>query len=639
MLLERQKFEFADFLLDAKENVLLRDGKPLSITPKAFQLLLVLVKNHGHLVEKDELLNTVWADSFVEEGNLAFTIGLLRKVLNDNAQKPQFIETVPRRGYRFIGKLNENGQTPFEIISEPFSEEAVDLLEFSPDANGKATVEKTDVVDSPDRNRMIAAIGVIALLVGAFALGYYFFSSRNAVADENKSIAVLPLKPINAAKRDELYEVGVADSLIHRLSSVKGFVVRPLNAVRKYADIEQDPLAAGREQQVDYVLASNYQLAGGRIRVTAQLYKVANGEIEETYKSEKDTANIFAMQDAIAGEVGNMLMARFAASSNRPKTERGTMNEEAYRLYLQGMYLYDKRNAADLQKAAQFLEQAVRLDPNYAQAWAGKAHLHRTISNFGRAVNTHEENLKSIEATNKALALDPNLSDAHSALCEAKFFYEYDFDGAESDCRRAVELAPNSSLARQINSRFLMGRGRFDEAVAEIKTAIDLEPTSLFNQRLLGNCLLNSRRYDEAVVQFRRVAAMDENFGSTYFWLSMTLGLQGKESEAFEMSLKHLATQNADEETVRAFQKAFQTSGWQGVLRERINRFEKSNEIYYHGAAYNALTGYKNKAFELLEKSYQRREWGMHLLEVDPRLDNLRDDPRYGELVKRVNSK
>ncbi len=303
------------------------------------------------------------------------------------------------------------------------------------------------------------------------------------------------------------------------------------------------------------------------------------------------------------------------------------------------MYFYDKRDQAGYRRAIEYLEQAVRLDPNYAQAWAGKAYAHRAVTTLGRNINLQEEHQKSIEAINQALALDPNLSDAYGALCENKFFYEYDSAGAESACKRAIELNPDSSLAHQIYSRFLMGRGRSDEAIAEIKTAIDLEPTSLFNQRLLGNCLLNARRYEEAIAQFKRVIAMDDDFGTAYGWLSWTLAASGREAEAFEVWMKSLALQKADEETVRAFQIAYQTSGWQGVLRERAKRFEKGNENYFNGAVYNALIGNKDQAFEYLEKSLQRREWGIHILEVDPRLDSLRDDPRYAELVRRVESR
>jgi len=524
----------------------------------------------------------------------------------------------------------------------PENGNATALLQATTGDANKLTVEtQNSFSQTIKQHKPLAALALAALLIGVIGLGYYFLSANKSAAGagDKKSIAVLPLKPIGAANRNELYEVGIADSLIHRLGSMKGFVVRPLSATRKYADVNQDPLAAGREQQADYVLASNYQMAGGQIRVTSQLLNVASGQIEETYKSEKDAANVFAMQDAIAGEVGSILLARFATTSANPAAKRGTTNEEAYWLYLQAMYLYDKRSLADARKAVELLDQAIRLDPNYALAWAGKAHAHRSVANFGRDTNAHEEYKESVEAINKALALDVNLADAYSALCQNKFYTEYDFAGAERACKRAIELNPGSPMAHQTYSRFLMGRGRSEEAIAAIKTAIDLEPTTLFNQRLLGNCLLNARRYEEAVAQFKRVIAMDEDFGTAYQWLSVTLGLQGKESEAFEVWMNYLAFQKRDEETMRAFQTAFQTSGWQGVMRERVKRFEKSNEIYYQGAAFNALIGNKDKAFEYLEKSFERREWGIHLLQVDPRLDSLRGDPRFGELVRRVELK
>jgi serine/threonine-protein kinase len=394
-------------------------------------------------------------------------------------------------------------------------------------ANLNTAETQNTLSQSIKRHQPLAAFALLVLLVGAIGLGYYFFYAGKTAsgADGKKSIAVLPLKPINTANRDEIYEIGIADSLIHRLGSMKGFVVRPLSATRKYADINQDSLAAGREQQTDYVLASNYQLAGGKIRVTSQLFNIANGQIEETYKSEKDAADIFAMQDAIAGEVGNILSARFAVTSSSLTAKRGTTNEEAYRLYLQGTYLYDKRTPADAQKAVEIFEQAVRLDPNYAQAWAGKAYAHRSVANFTRSVDIHEEHRKSIEAINQALALDAGSADAYSALCENKMYYEWDFDGAERACKRAIELNSDSSQAHQSYSRYLMSRGRHDEAIAEVKTAIDLEPASLFNQRNYGDALHYARRYTEAVAQYERMIAMDENYATTYQWLSNTLAL------------------------------------------------------------------------------------------------------------------
>ena len=417
------------------------------------------------------------------------------------------------------------------------------------------------------------AVLVLILTIAALALALPFYRHRNLATSllPDKSIAVLPAKAINSVNRDEIYEIGIADSLILKLSSMKGFVVRPLSVMRKYADVGQEPLAAGREQKTDYVLASNYQLEGGKIRITAQLWNVASGQIEETYKSEKDAADVFAMQDAIASEVGNVLSARFGTTPSGRTAKRGTANEEAYRLYLQGMYLSGKRTSADANKAVEVLEQSVRLDPKYAQAWAGLALVHRNIG--GRGSNAQEAYQKSREALNTALALDGNLADAHCALCVQKMSYEYDFDGAERECKRAIELDPNSSQAHSAYSRYLNCRGRFDEGIAEIKTAIELEPASLVNQRDYGVSLYYARRYADAVTQLKRVIAMDEKFDTAYNWLGVALEMQGKYPEAFEWWMKGRARNfpDPDEQKITEADKAvYQTSGWQGMLLERL---------------------------------------------------------------------
>jgi serine/threonine-protein kinase len=487
---------------------------------------------------------------------------------------------------------------------------------------------------------------VLVLLASALTLALPFYRHRNPPTSlpSRKSIAVLPAKAINSANRDEIYEIGIADSLILKLSSMKGFIVRPLSVMRKYADLGQDPLAAGREQRADYVLASNYELNGGKISITAQLLNVASAKIEETYKSEKDAADIFAMQDAVASEMGNVLSTRFGATPSGRTAKRGTADEEAYRLYLQGMHILGKRTPADAKKAVEVLEQSLRLDPKYAQAWAGLAQAHKNIVTFTGST-AQEEYQKSIEGINRALALDENLADAHCALCVHKMSYEYDFDGAERECKRAIELDPNSSQVHSAYSRYLNCRGRFEEGIAEIKTAIDLEPASLVSQRDYGVSLYYARRYADAVTQLKRVIAMDERFTTAYPWLVVALELQGKYPEAFEWWMKMLALDKEPEEAIQAFRTAYQSSGWPGLMLERTRRCDEASlkpnyrGPYFQGAIEHAKAGQKDKAFEFLEKSYQRRESWMTLLKVEPGLDSLRDDPRFDELVNRLERK
>jgi serine/threonine-protein kinase len=533
---------------------------------------------------------------------------------------------VPKKLVQIVNKaLNKNPAERYETAGEM----AVDLQKLK-----NRTANK--------RQKPLALAFAISLLLSLGVLTYFAIQRNKATAvtsPATRSIAVLPFTPIDAAHRDEIFETGMADVLIQRLSSMEGFVVRSLNATSGYRNVTQDPIRAGKEQRVDYVISTSYQLAGGRIRIAADVINIASGKIEQTYKFEEESSDLFAMQDAIANEIGSKLQRQFVTGASQRAAKRGTSNPEAYRLYLQGMYLANNRNLADAQMAVQVLEQAVSLDPNYARAWAGLAYAHRTLSLYTASLSTHETYQKSMAAINKALSLDENLSEARSALCENKYLYEWDFAGAEAECKRAIELDPGSSQAHEIFSRYLMGRGRHAEAILEIETAIDLEPASRFNQRNYGRALLYARRYPEAAAQFKRVLAMDENFVGTYSWLTSTLALQGNEAEAFDWFLKLLAYRKADDATVQLFKKAFQTSGWRGVLAEWRERIDKIGGTTFDRALYNAQLGNKDEAFRYMEQSYQRREIWMTYLRVDPRLDSLRNDPRFADLLRRVESK
>ena len=485
------------------------------------------------------------------------------------------------------------------------------------------------------QHKIFAGIAVL-LLVGVVTWAYVASAPAKSNVITKRSIAVLPLKSLDPNNRDQIYEVGIADALIQRLSNINNLVVRQLSATRHYADDSPDPVSAGKEQQVDYVLASTYRLDGNKIHIDAQLVNVATGQVETNYAFDEETSDYFALQDKIAKEIENRLGTQFVTASRPHTPKQGTTNRDAYRLYVHGMYLANSRNAEDGTKAITALEQAVALDPNYAQAWAGLGYVRRTLSLWRSDLSTHETYQGSMEAINKALALDQNLSEARSALCENKYLYEWDFAGAERECKRAIELDPNSAQAHEIFSRYLMGRGRLAEATAEIETAIDLEPASRFNHRNYGRALFYARRYQEAEDQFKRVIAMDRNFIGTYGWLAWTLALQGKEAEAFEWIRKLLAIRKFEDEKVQLFEKAFQSEGWRGVVRQWI---KESNPVIgsFDLAMYHAQLGEKNEAFDNLEKVYQRRAIWVTYLRVDPRLDPLRADPRFSDLLKRVD--
>jgi len=635
-------YEFGDFRLEAEHLMLYRGGEEVPLTPKQVDTLLALVEKKGEIVSKDDLMSRLWGNAAIEESNLVQNIYVLRKTLGLTNDGQPVIETLRRRGYRFHGELKERGERSHERAAlHLVNGKTADRVELLTTESGSHyLVQPAAVSDrakpSPfdirnSRNLIIAAF----LVVGAIAAGYFIVAPRlrTAGSARPKSMAVLPLKPIDTVNRSDIYEIGVADALINRINSIEGFIARPVSAIRKYDALDQDPIAAGREQNVDYVLASTYQVVSGKIRVNSQLLDVASEALIATYRNEQDAVDIFGAQDAIAADLGNRIMMQFSGTSTGRPATRGTSSEEAYRYYQQSQYLSAQARA----KGIESLEKAVSTDPNYARAWAALAYAY--TGGFDRLDTDKDEHYRrSIEAANRALALDPGLSETYSALCIDRMFYERNAVGAEDLCKPAVDLDPQSATAHAVYATFLSTQARHDEAYAEIKTAMELEPASYYPRRWFANSLYWARRYDETIVEVKRLLEVNPSDISRHRWLVWSYENQGKYAEAFEALLGLLAAYKKDEEAVQQYKTVFKASGWPGVLVE----LEKDDGLRfnsYRRASLNAWIGNKDRAFEYLEAAYAERDWEIAFLQGGPALDPLRDDPRYAELVKRIESK
>jgi len=668
--LDNDIFEFGDFRLVPGEGLLLRHGEPIPLSIKAFATLVLLVERHGHLVQKSELLEEIWKDTCVEEAAVSRCVWNVRHALGD-ASKERFIQTVPRRGYRFIfpvsvvnnvsgafrlsdlGNVDDPTETPFgagKSATNGYAQgsSATAVAAEDPEMAAGEAAPGQQVRSEPryDLGRMpswATYAGVAVLLVVGAALYFVLAGPGDLGKAGVTRVAVLPLVAMDAQTGNPVYHLGIPEALILKLAADKKLAVRQLNAVRGYGDVNKNPVEAGREQKVDYVLSGNYQIANGKIRVTAQLYDVATGNVEGTFTSDSDAADSFVAQDAIVNSIGNKLLARFGSDATEFRSNRGTSNEEAYRNFQQAMTLLDQQRPGSIVKAREYLDRAVELDPNYAKAWAGKAYAYSVMLSPGRPSspeNLSDKYEKSIEAAKRALAIDQNLSEAYTSLCENKFAYEYNFDEAEKDCKRAIELDRNSPLAHRLYSILLTSRGRSDESFAEIKTAMELEPVSLQNQRIFANALYYARRYGEAVEVYKRLFDLNPDASATHLFLIRSLERSGRESEAFDILIKLLVLQKKDNATIERFRAAYTSSGWHGVLNERIKmELQEDSPQYSVVAEYYGLLGDKGKAFEYLEKNSQKRGWMKMFFRVDPRFDSLHDDPRFGDLVRRVEGK
>lgn len=396
----RQFYEFGPFRIDATERLLWRDGEVVALTPKVFDTLLVLVENSGHILTKDEMMKAVWANSNVEEANLTKNISTLRKALTQTSETDQYIETIPWRGYRFSAGVREVSDQINELIVEESS--AVRVM-IAPETSAKAVqdlaepaaLETASLPDSDSKRATTrrvspSAIALGTVLIIAIAAMILLWTSRKETHTGSLhsspiigTIAVLPFKSLNPEVGDEYLGLGMADTLIIRLSNIKQLIVRPTGAVRKYSGNDQDPFVAGREQQVDAVLDGSIQKTEGRIRVTARLIRVEDGTSLWAGSFDEKDGDIFKLQDSIVERLAGALTLELTGEEQKRLTKRYTENTEAYLLYLKGRYHLERRTVKEVEKSIDYFQRALGIDPKYALAYAGLAESYPSLSVLG----------------------------------------------------------------------------------------------------------------------------------------------------------------------------------------------------------------------------------------------------------------
>ena len=577
-------YEFGPFRLDVGRHLLLRDGKPVPLKPRVFDLLLYLVENTDRLLMKEHLLGELWPDSFVEEGSLTVSIFELRKALGDGESGCRYIETVPRRGYRFVG---------------PIQRKAV-----------------TDPDPAPPRSASLA---------------------RPVF---RRSIAVLPFKHIGAQTEDEYLPVGLADALITRLSNVRQIAVRPTSAVRKYANRLEDPIEAGRALKVQSILEGSIQTLENRIRVTVQLVNVEDGSSLWADKFDDEFTNIFQLEDFVSENVTRALTVIMNADEKEALARIHTANSEAYRAYLRGRYLWNKRTPEALMGAIKCFEDAAGKDPEYALAYCGLADCYFYVASY-HVLPPKEAFLKSKQAALKALQLDQTLSEAHASVGHL-LVSEWDWAASEAELRRAIELAPNNSVARHFYSIFLRVNRRFDEAIEQIKIAAEIDPVSLSIGLGMPAILFYSGRYDEGIAHLKKTLDLHPDFPNAHTYLGAIYEVKGMYEEAIAEYEKKLASFTDDPEALAYLAHAFAMSGRTTEaldLRDRLERLSSQGLIYsssYYLAIISMGLNDFDEAFSRLWQAYSDREESLALLRVEPRLDPVRSDPRFHELLSRV---
>jgi len=623
MSIENHKlFSFDDVIVDCENFRVLKAGVMITLTPRAFDVLMVLLRRPGSVIEKRELFEQVWGDTIVSDNALTKIIKELRHTLVDDATAPRYIETVPKRGYRFIGEVKEKSGSPIPQIKPAEQPPPITSPRFNV---SKAT-------------QVFLAAGLIAILTLA---GWLLFRQR-MVGDASSSIhsiAVLPFKPLNADSRDESLEMGMAETLITRLSNLKQVVVRPMSASRKFTDLQQDPVKAGQEVQADAVLDGSIQKVGERVRVTVRLINVRDGRPVWSEQFDENFTDIFKVQDSIAERVTNSLTLQLSSQEKEQLAKHLTDNADAYQFYLRAQLLWNRRRQDWIQQSLAYYEKALDKDPNFSLAHIGVADCYIMLSGH-RRISMPEAEAQARPNIMTALKLDDSLAQAHNALAELKYQYEYDWTGAETEFKKAIELNPNVAWIRQAYGWFLMSAGRFKEAAAEMDKARELDPSSLTLNVGRGRLFYYSRQYDQAIQQFQNIIAVEPNDSSSYYSLYTIYEQKQMHTQALEAYLKYLNLGGAPPEITEEFREAFRVSGWQGFLRKQLETLETKSrtrqvEPFQFADVYVRL-GQKDEAFAWFEKTFAARDVSTLQFKIEPVYDSLRDDPRYAQLIRKI---
>ena len=643
-------YEFGEFRLDAEKRLLWRADETVPLMPKAFEVLLVLVHRHGEVVTKDELMMSVWRDTVVEENSLNVQVSALRKAFGERPHEHRFIVTVPGVGYEFVAEVREVYANAKEVEEKAVSQTDPPHLEIMGEARGKAS--ETDKEDrrslalyrTPATRRALGLrilVGVIGCGALAF-LAYALWPRRAALPAAQqpfKTIAVLPFKPLSAESRDETLEMGMADTLITKLSNINQIVVRPISAVRKYTDPSQDAIEAGRELQVDAVMDGSIQKVSDRVRVTVRLLGVRDGATLWADQFDDSSADILKVQDSISERTVKALTVKLNGEEQERLAKRYTDNPEAYQLYLQGRNLW-KRRKDDYKRSLDYYRQAIEKDPDFALAYVGMAVSYIKLNGYN-ALAPEEAYSKARAALTKALELDETLAEAHNTLAEIKYQYDFDWAGAEREFKRAIELNPNVASIHQSYCWYLMSAGHFDEALAEIDKALDLDPRELIISIVKARVFYFMRQYDRSIEQLRKVLEMEPN-PVAHWSLAVAYEQKGMYAEAVEEFLTDFSLQGiAKPEVIEELREAFRTSGWRGYVEKHLAILNEQAKKGYAPpiaiASDYARLGKKNEALTWLEKTVDAHDVGATSLKIEPIWDGLRSDPRFMKLIERTN--
>jgi DNA-binding winged helix-turn-helix (wHTH) protein/TolB-like protein/Flp pilus assembly protein TadD len=610
---------FAGFQLDAERKILRRGGEIVRLPPKAVELLIVLFRNRGEVVTKDELLDEVWDGTFVEESVLSNNIYILRKTLAELGTGKDLIKTVPRRGYCFVAEpVESNNDT--ELVVERHVFRSASTGEIGDGFSNR----------SPEHNQTPPGIE------------FFEDSDRKSFAS-TKSIAVLPLVNDSGDADLDYLSDGIAESLIDNLSLLPRLRVIARTTVFRYKSPGSDrfsPQQIGAELDVEAIVTGRIRLFKNNLSIKIELVRTADAAQlwGENYRREFD--DILDIQAEIAREITDQLRLKLSTRETKLFGRRETTSAGAFQLYLKGRYFWNKRAPEGMKKGIDFFQQALDCDPNYAPAYSGLADSYISFATIG-ALSPAVAVPKARAAAQKALAINERSAEAHAALGFIKNSYDWDFQAAEKHFERAAEINPNYSIAYHWHGFCLLARRKFAESIELMKRAQALDPLSPIINTVCGLPFYYMRRYDRAIQIYEEALETDASFFPGYAYLAMAYEQNGQSEEAVSALRRALLLSPDNTFALASLGHVYAVSGNEKRARETIeylNVLAAQKYVSPYGMAeiYTALDE-KEQALAELEKAAAERSWWLIFAGVNPRFDKLRPAPRFLNILKKIN--
>ena len=576
-------YRFGAFHLDQTERLLLRSGVKVPLTPKVFDILLILVQHAGRSVTKQYLLQKAWPDTFVEEANLSVNVATLRKALGDGAGEFKYIETLPRLGYRFIAN----------VISEPWQKTA-------------STQRVTGELHKPNRDKV-------------------------------HSLAILPFYNQSSDPNAEYLSDALTESIINNLSHLQDLRIIGHNSVFRYRGKELDGKMVGKELRVKSVVTGTISQLGEKLIVRAEMIDVHTGWHIWGEQYHRKLSDVLKVQQELAQKISTALKHRLTREEKVRVSNGSTENAEAYRAYLKGRHHWSKFDLASSKKAAEYFVEAIEIDPTYALAYAGLADAYYRLSNV--YAPTRDAMPKAKAAAAKALEIDDTLSEAHSAMGVIKLCYEWDWSGAEEEFKRATESNHNNAVAHQRFGLYFNFLGRFDEAMRELELAMLIDPLSPHSYWGLTVTYVLTGQYEKAIAEVQKTLELERDYKPSLYLLGRAYELSGRVDEAIEV-FKRIFTLSNSPMFLGALGHAYAANGQSTLARNVLKDLQELSKRCYVSAYSQAIIhlalGDKDQTFSCLEKAIHDQCEMMTLLGIDPYFDGIRSDLRFTNLLHRV---